>query len=222
MAGASWVSSTSSSAEGQICLDDRRLPASVYGTAFRAHAPSNVRWGLDCTGKADLSGQVHCILGIIDHGSRFAPTLVRLGAQDAETMLAHVRDAVARHGRPKFLRSDNAPVFHGATFEAGLAELGIKHEFTKPGRPWQNGRIERLFLTLKQHLDRVVPRDGAALDTMLAEFSTWYNEIRPHQHLHGYTPLEVWRGIDPYATAPGSVQMFQAWNGMLKGIRLIR
>jgi putative transposase len=40
--------------------------------------------------------------------------------------------------------------------------------------------------------------------------------------LHGFTPAEVWRGIDPYEMAPKAIQMFEAWDGMLKGIRLIR
>lgn len=107
-------------------------------------------------------------------------------------------------------------------FRAGPASLGIQHEFITPGCPWQTGRIERFFLTLKQPLNRVIPRDGEALDKMLAGFETWYNEVRPHQHLHGSTPWEVWRGIDPYHTLPKAVQRFEAWGGRLKGIRLLR
>lgn len=207
---------------------DRRAqwarPAGPHGHAqpLSRACPANLRWALDCTGKADACGKEHCILGIIDHGSRFAPVLLRPQGQDAQAILAHLREAVARCGKPKFLRTDNAPVFHSAAFEAGLAGLGIQHEFTKPGCPWQNGRIERLFLTLKQQLDQVIPGDGAALDSMLADFATWYNEIRPHQHLHGFTPAEVWRGIDPYNTAPKATRVFAAWDGMLKGIRLLR
>jgi len=209
-----WIAGHVGRAERVRAASRNRIPR---------HSPANLRWALDCTGKADASGTVHCvILGIIDHGSRFAPVLVRLQSQDAEAILAHVREAVTRHGKPRFLRTDNAPVFHSAAFEAGLAAMGIRHEFSQPGCPWQNGRIERLFLTLKQQLNQVIPRDGAALDSLLAEFATWYNEIRPHQHLHGFTPAEVWRGIDPYETAPKAIQMFEAWDGMLKGIRLIR
>lgn len=186
------------------------------------HIPANRRWGLDCTGKADVTGRVHCILGAIDHGTRFVPLLVRLGTQDAQAILAHLRATIERYGRPQYFRTDNASVFRSEVFRVGLASLGILHEFTKLGSPWENGRIERFFLTLKQQLNRVVPRDGEALDKMLAEFATWYNEIRPHQHLHGFTPWEVWRGIDPYQTVPEAIQRFEAWGGMLKGMRLLR
>ncbi|MFZ6736109.1 hypothetical protein ACO0LG_29610, partial [Undibacterium sp. Ji42W] len=59
-----------------------------------------------------------------------------------------------------------------------------------------------------------------ALDNLLAEFATWYNVIRPHQHLHGLTPAEAWRGIDPYKIVPQSVQHFTAWDGLLRGYYL--
>ncbi|MFZ6747230.1 hypothetical protein ACO0LC_28775 [Undibacterium sp. JH2W] len=57
---------------------------------------------------------------------------------------------------------------------------------------------------------------------MLNDFTTWYNFIRPHQHLHGYTPAEVWTGVDPYASAPKSVQYFSAWDSLLIGYYLQR
>jgi len=104
-------------------------------------------------------------------------------------------------------------VFHCALFRAVLAAAGIQHEFIERACPWQNGRIERLFLTLKQKLNQIVPRDGEALDALLREFAFWYNEVRPHQHLHGYTPAEVWRGVDPYLVAPKEVLRFEGWQG---------
>lgn len=39
---------------------------------MQPRSPANLRWCLDCTGKADASGQVHSVLGIMDHGSRLA------------------------------------------------------------------------------------------------------------------------------------------------------
>ena len=37
-----------------------------------------------------------------------------------------------------------------------IKQLGIRHQRTTPGCPWQNGRIERLFGTLKNKLDQLV------------------------------------------------------------------
>lgn len=61
------------------------------------------------------------------------------------------------------------------------------------------------------------PADGKALENLLAAFSFWYNAVRPHQHLRGLTPEEVWTGIDPYKTAPKAVTRFAGWDGVLRG-----
>ena len=65
-------------------------------------------------------------------------------------------------------------------------------------------------------------KHSAVFRSLLREFTFWYNEVRPHQHLHGFTPAEVWRGIDPYAFAPQVVLAFEGWAGMLKGYWLRR
>ncbi|MFZ6722941.1 integrase core domain-containing protein [Undibacterium sp. Ji49W] len=148
--------------------------------------------------------------------------LVRLESATSEAILNQLAVAIKLFGKPKSIRTDNASVFRSAAFAVGLMKLGIRHEFSQPGKPWQNGRIERFFLTLKQKLNLIIPKDGLALDGLLAEFMSWYNLIRPHQHLHGWTPAEVWRGIDPYATAPKSVQCFAAWDGLLCGFYIRR
>ncbi len=186
------------------------------------HTPPNRRWGVDGTGKADATGHVHFILGIIDHGTRRNLALRRLATATAPLLLEQVLSAVRRHGSPASIRTDNAPVFRSAVFRQGLAAAGIRHEFSAPGKPWQNGRIERLFGTLKQKLNRVVPADGAALDGLLDEFADWYNRIRPHQHLHGHTPLEAWRGVNPWLRTPRYVRPYVAWDGMLTGFDLGR
>ncbi|MFZ6770200.1 integrase core domain-containing protein [Undibacterium sp. Di26W] len=114
------------------------------------------------------------------------------------------------------------PLCFGKKFRRGMRELGIRQEFSAQGKPWQNGRIERFFLTLKEKLNLTVPVNGLMLDCLLSDFTAWYNLIRPHQHLHGYTPNEVWTGVDPYVSAPKSVQYFSAWDGLLTGYHLRR
>ena len=103
-----------------------------------------------------------------------------------------------------------------------MRELGIKHRFSKPGHPWQNGRVERLFLTLKEKLNQLVVSSFEALDQALAVFRGWFNEVRPHDHLGGATPLEAWLGIDPYKLSPKAVELFVGWDGLLTGYYLRR
>lgn len=168
----------------------------------------------------DATGVTHFILGIVDHGTRFNPVLVVLAHATASAILTQLFAAIDRFGKPRIIRTDNAPVFHSKAFSEGLATAGIRHEFTEPGKPWQNGRIERFFLTLKQKLNQIVPENREALDSLLTQFAFWYNAVRPHQHLHGWTPAEAWRGIDPYQRAPKEVLRFAGWDGLLRGYYL--
>jgi transposase InsO family protein len=189
--------------------------------ATRNRVPRHVRpnhcWGVDATGKRDADGTEHFILGIIDHGTRMGIELTRTTDQTAQALLRRILLAAERFGKPRRIRTDNAPVFRSALFQAALAAAGIGHVFSAPGKPWQNGRVERLFLTLKQKLNLVAPRDGAELDRLLIEFSFWYNQIRPHQHLNGHTPAEAWFGIDPYRRVPRRVSRHVGWDGLLTG-----
>lgn len=184
--------------------------------------PRNRVWALDCTGKGDERGNVHAIAGLIDHGSRRALALEPLRDRTAAGLLTIVIAATERFGRPRALRTDNDAVFKSAAFEAGLQRLGIKHQFSAPGCPWQNGRIERLFGTLKDRLDRLAVFDVQGLGQALTVFMDWYNEVRPHNHLNGLTPREAWEGVDPYRIAPKHVELFDGWDGLLTGWRIRR
>ncbi len=87
-------------------------------------------------------------------------------------------------------------------------------------QPWQNGRIERFFGTLKQSLDEWTVNGQESLQASLESFREWYCEVRPHAPLNGWTPFETWHGIDPYRSQPKHVEWFHAWDGLLTGIRI--
>ena len=191
----------------------RRIPAAI---------PVNHVWGLDLTGKADTAGVVHPILGIVDHGCRLSVDLRALADKSTITLLRALLDAIERYSKPAAIRTDHESCFTGKLFRFVLWFLGIRHQVTELHCPWQNGRVERFFGTLKEKLDHwaVDGLDDLALD--LGDFRAWYNHVRPHQHLCGRTPAEAWQGIDPYATPPKTVRYFTAWDGMLTGFWMRR
>ncbi|MGH8352194.1 MAG: integrase core domain-containing protein [Pseudomonas sp.] len=182
-------------------------------------APNRV-WGLDLTGKQDIQGQQHAILGLVDHGTRYLLDLDRLTNKSAWTLLGYVFLAIGRYGKPTAIRTDNERVFTGRVFGTALRLAGIRQQLSDLGCPWQNGRIERLFGTLKSKLDRWRVLDRKQLRAALGQFTFWYNSVRPHQNLNGLTPLEAWRGIDPYRRAPQREEWFEAWDGLLQGYHL--
>ena len=191
--------------------------------------PRNLIWGDDLTGKTDAHGKLHSLLGIIDHGSRHFLYLQALHDKTSHTLLACLREIIRTYGKPKIIRTDNETIFTSRAFRLGLKQLGVRHQRTDPGCPWQNGRIERLFGTLKQVLDQRIYfplplGEGLGvreqLNTDLTTFSYWYNHVRPHQNLNGQTPAEAWNGIDSYAKPPKQEHWFEAWDGLLSGYHL--
>ena len=153
--------------------------------------PTNATWGLDLCGKCDAAGVTHPILGIVDHGSRVAITLTAIRNMSFYTLAGNLLIAIGRFGKPQALRTDNASILVSKRFRWFLRLLNIRHQRSDVGCPWQNGFIERLFGTLKQKLNQISVDDAAQLNFALQTFSTWYNDIRPHQGLHGHTPAEV-------------------------------
>ena len=179
-------------------------------------------WGLDLTGKTDEEGQLHNILGLIDHGSRLALQIQPLHDKTAITILKTLIFTIELFGKPKMIRCDNEAVFKSKLFRFSLKLLGIRQQFSALGCPWQNGRIERLFGTLKQKLDQISVIDFGHLQHALLEFQVWYNHIRPHQHLQGWTPAEAWLGVDPYKNKIKFTHYVTGWGGLLTGYYLRR
>ena len=157
------------------------------------------------------------MLGIIDHGSRACLALRELSTRHSVDILRILFEIVAAHGVPKQLRTDNESIFTSWIFRVSLWLLGASHQRSAPHAPWQNGRIERLFLTLKQCIRAREPR-AASTDivqqTDLDLFRAWYNGVRPHQHLNGDVPAEVWAGKKLRSSKP---RYFSAWEGVLTG-----
>jgi transposase InsO family protein len=126
-----------------------------------------------------------------------------LSDKSSWTLLQELVQAVKRYGRPQLLRTDNEAVLVSRVFRFGLWVLGIRQQRIEPGCPWQNGRVERFIGTVKRELARESVANGNELATALKETRTWYNHSRPHDHLQGRTPAEVWAGIDVFAAKPG-------------------
>jgi transposase InsO family protein len=139
-------------------------------------------------------------------------------------MLAYLRLAITKLGKPRLVRTDNKCCFTARVFRTGLRWLGIGHQRIDLHRPWQNGPVERFFRTLKPFLKQWQFEGRTALQVSLTEFAAWYNGMRPHQTLGGLTPLEAWHGIDPFhaPTAPKDIMFMQGWDGLLCGFHFRR
>lgn len=182
--------------------------------------PINAIWAMDLTFYTDASGRQQTALGIIDHGSRLITCLHTLVKKRSWMLLGYLCLAIGRHGKPSRIRTDNEIIFTSWVFTMFLTLVGIRHQRTPVCAPWCNGRVERLFGTLKPLLRQLVIPTKAALESALEEFTLFYNHARPHQNLDGLTPAQKWNGlskVDVLQQPPKSAVLVQSLDGLLVG-----
>jgi transposase InsO family protein len=96
-----------------------------------------------------IGGSKYCLV-IVDDYSRFTWVFFLLEkSQTQETLKGFLRRAQNVFGlRIKKIRSNNGTKFKNSQIESFLVEEGIKHEFSSPYTPQQNGVVERKNRTL--------------------------------------------------------------------------
>lgn len=166
-------------------------------------------WGMDLTGLPLVDSSSVPVFGVIDHGSRALLALQPVARYNSLTLLGQLLMAMGPYGKPCAVRSDNDAVFKTLLFRWTLKVLGVHQQFTEVGSPWQNGRIERFWRTLKEALQTQPMRsrcNGIDIHTrmkcasvqvmaaVLDVFRCSYNAYRPHQSLKGLAPAMVWNG----------------------------
>jgi transposase InsO family protein len=150
--------------------------------------PKNIIWSIDLTTIENKQ-----VFGIIDNGTRALLYLKQLPNKSTINILKALLYAMEAYNKPKIIKSDNEKVFTSKLMVFALWLLNIKQQRTHIASPWENGKIERFFGTLKYHLYRSKKKMKLKLlQTTLDEFRFYYNHIRPHQHLHFLTPSEAW------------------------------
>ena len=107
----------------------------------------------------------------------------------AERVIGVLAALFAQHGAPSYLRSDN-----GAEFVAQAVQLWLHHSrvqtlYIEPGKPWQNGKEERVGGTVRDEcLNRFVFGSIAEACVRLNAYRHEYNSERPHSSLGYLTP----------------------------------
>ena len=110
-------------------------------------------------------------------------------------------------GLPAAIRTDNGIPFAAPWAMFGLSRLavwwlrlGIRLQRIKPGKPQQNGRHERMHLTLKNETTKPAAFNFLQQQERFEEFIRVYNQERPHQALGGLYPAEIYTpSARPYA-----------------------
>ena len=105
-----------------------------------------------------------------------------------------VKQAADKHGSPNFIITDNGSQFR-KQFGKAMRSRRIRQVRTRVRAPFLNGKIERVFRTLKLWQRLVLlAMSTTSIQRRLDNFAAWYNECRPHCTLGFRTPEEAFTG----------------------------
>ncbi len=100
--------------------------------------------------------------------------------------------AIARQGTPRYLSSDNDPLFEFRRWQANLRILEIEEIKSVPCVPLSHPFVERLIGTVRREfLDQTLFWNSVDLESKLSVFRAYYNLERVHSGIDGATPEEV-------------------------------
>jgi len=172
----------------------------AQGTQLSEALSPNALWCADFKGQFRLGNRKYCYpLTITDQRSRYLLACEGLESTKEVTAFEVFERTFKEFGLPAAIRTDNGIPFASPHALFGLSRLslwwlrlGISIERIKPGCPQQNGRHERMHLTLKKEATKPASYNFLQQQERFDEFVEVYNNERPHQGLEGLYPGELY------------------------------
>src|SRR5690348_14266957 len=170
------------------------------GTPLSPGAAANDLWCADFKGEFKLGNGRYCYpLTVTDQASRFLLLCEALESTREEPAITAFERLFAERGLPLAIRSDNGVPFASPNGLFNLSKLsvwwlrlGIAIERIKPGHPQQNGRHERMHLTLKKEATRPPGMNSLQQQARFDDFVQEFNTERPHEALAMKCPAEIY------------------------------
>jgi|TARA_Y100000310_G_scaffold267024_1_gene278792 putative transposase len=178
----------------------KRRRQRAQGTVLSESHQANGLWCADYKGEFMLGNRQYCYpLTITDYSSRYLLACEGLDSTKASFAFAVFERVFKEYGIPQCIRTDNGIPFASGNAFFGLSQLsvwwirlGIKIERIKPGHPEQNGRHERMHLTLKKEATKPASFNFLQQQERFDDFIEVYNNERPHQALGGKYPGDLY------------------------------
>ncbi len=182
----------------------RRKRYRAESTALELPRAPNDLWCADFKGEFMLTDRRYCYpLTITDAASRYLLCCDALSTTKERYAFTVFERAFKDFGLRSAIRTDNGGPFarrltsRSAFFglsrlSAWWLRLGIRIERIKPGRPQQNGRHERMHLTLKKEATRPAGRNFLQQQAKFDRFMQEFNFERPHEALGMKYPAELY------------------------------
>ncbi len=163
----------------------KRRRYKAQGTQLGDPRAPNALWCADYKGEFRLGNRKYCYpLTVSDYSSRYLLACEALESTKAPFAFTVFERVFKDFGLPRAIRTDNGAPFASPHAMFGLSRLsvwwlrlGIAIERIKPGRPQQNGRHERMHLTLKKEATRPHSYNFLQQQARFEEFIEVYNYV---------------------------------------------
>ena len=195
----------------------RRRANKAVGTPLSQAVQPNDLWCADFKGEFKTGDGRYCYpLTVTDQASRYLLLCEALeSTREAPAIEAFVR-LFKERGLPIAIRSDNGLPFASPNGLYNLSRLsvwwlrlGIGLERIKPGNPQQNGRHERMHLTLKKEATRPPGMNALQQQARFDDFMSEFNAERPHEGIGMKVPAELYAPSSrPYSGLPELIYPF--------------
>lgn len=160
---------------------------------YEANFPNQV-WSIDITYIPMKRSHMY-LTALIDWCSRKIVGYYLSDTLDTQSVIHTVREAVAAHGRPAILNSDQGCQFTSDEYKQLLKDMHIRQSMDGKSRWADNIMIERWFRSLK--IEQIYPNDYSSpreLRQLIKRYVHEYNTERPHAALDYSTPEDIYNG----------------------------
>ena len=175
----------------------RRLPARIKAPLIVPARPNEI-WSADFMADALWSGRRFRTFNVLDDFNREALRIEVDTSLPAARVVRALDQLIEIRGRPQVLRSDNGPEFLSEALARWAHRHGVELRFIQPGKPMQNGYVERFNRTYREEvLNCYVFETLGEVRRMTAEWLIRYNEQRPHESLGNLSPRQYLMAKSP-------------------------
>jgi putative transposase len=159
---------------------------------FLGHMKDSL-WSVDLFRCESAILRTHWVLVVMDQYTRQIIGFgMHAGIVDGMSLCRMFQQAIGRRPVPKYLSSDNDPLFRFQQWQANLRVLEVEEIKTAPYAPLSHPFVERLIGTIRREcLDLTLFWTRYDLESKLRDFQDYYNRHRTHSARAGGTPQET-------------------------------
>ena len=180
----------------------KRLPERVKQVLTAATAP-NQMWSIDFMSDRLIDGRKFRVLNIIDDFNRESLAIEIDTSLPASRVIRVLQRLIEERGLPANIRCDNGPEFISLLLEQWCTDRHITLQFIQPGKPMQNGYIERKNGSMRRELlNAYLFNSLNEVRFLCEEWRKDYNTERPHKSLAYLSPTayaHLWEKSPEYA-----------------------